>query len=225
MNSQPGNKLTTKVGAIVLAAGSSKRFNGDKRRSILDSGKSLLETSIENAASHFTQTLVVLRSGDSDYARELNNKLENKLADSGISYFCAPDSALGMAHSLGNAISTLKQWQAAAIFLGDMPYLEPETIQTLLTTYEKNGKSQPIVVPVMVGNSEFKSSDIKKPDTKNPEKSKYGHPVIFDQVYFAAIASLEGDVGARAVINANRDRVIEVVLDDSGVIRDIDRKF
>ena len=186
------------IGAIVLAAGSSRRFNGDKRRSILDSGKSLLETSIENAAPHFTETIVVLRSGDSDYAAELSASL----ADSTLSFFCAPGSALGMAHSLGNVISALTDWDAAAVFLGDMPYLKPGTIDKLIDTYKSNAKLQPIIVPVNAGS--------------------YGHPVIFDKDYFDAIAALSGDVGAKAVINANKAKVIEVPLDDSGIIKDID---
>jgi len=187
------------IGAIVLAAGSSRRFNGDKRRSMLASGKSLLRTSIENAASHFTQTLVVLRAEDQEYAEQLGKQLN----DLHVTFFCAPESALGMAHSLGNAISKIERWAAAAVFLGDMPYLKPETIETLLSAYDEHAKSQPIVVPVKAGN--------------------YGHPVIFDQLYFDAISSLKGDVGARAVIKEYSDRVLEVPVDDDGAIKDIDR--
>jgi molybdenum cofactor cytidylyltransferase len=187
-----------KIGAIVLAAGSSKRFNGDKRRSMLDTGKSLLETSITNAAPHFTETIVVLRSGDSDYAAELSSNLNN----STLSFYCAPDSALGMAHSLGNVISTLDQWDAAVVFLGDMPYLKPETIDKLINAYNSNADLTPIIVPVKAG--------------------KNGHPVIFDKAYFDAIVALKGDVGAKAVINANSGKVIEVAVDDSGIIKDID---
>jgi molybdenum cofactor cytidylyltransferase len=187
------------IGAIVLAAGSSRRFNGDKRRSMLESGKSLLVTSIENTTSHFSQILVVLRATDHDYAEELRNAIN----DPKVTFFCAPDSAIGMAHSLANALSTVDRWQAAAIFLGDMPYLKAETINILLKTYEDNAESQPIVVPVVA--------------------SSYGHPVIFDQAYFDAISALEGDVGAKAVIKKHIDRVIEVAVDDDGVVKDIDR--
>ena len=186
------------ISAIVLAAGSSRRFNGDKRRSLLSSGKTLLETSIENAAPHFAQTIVVLRSGDSDYAAELNLSL----ADSTLSFFCASDSALGMAHSLGNVISTFDHWDAVMVFLGDMPYLKSETIENLLKTYSSNTELQPIVVPVKGGD--------------------YGHPVIFDKTYFDAIVALKGDVGAKAVINANKENVVEVIVGDSGIFRDVD---
>jgi molybdenum cofactor cytidylyltransferase len=190
-----------KIGAIVLAAGSSRRFGDDKRKSILDTGKSVLATTIGNVTSYFDQIMVVLRFGDLSYA----NALGEELNDPGITYYCAPDSAQGMAHSLGNAIATISRtedWDAAAIFLGDMPYLQSGTVQLLLETYYKNPKTEPIVVPVRDGS--------------------YGHPVIFHHRYFQEMTELKGDAGARPVIQAHLEQVIEVPTEDPGIERDID---
>jgi molybdenum cofactor cytidylyltransferase len=110
-----------------------------------------------------------------------------------------------MAHSLGNAIATISRaenWDAAAIFLGDMPYLQSGTVQLLLETFDKSPKTEPIVVPVREGS--------------------YGHPVIFHHRYFQEITELKGDTGARSVIQAHLAHVIEVPTKDPGIERDID---
>ncbi|AVB23149.1 hypothetical protein BKM03_16035 [Pseudomonas avellanae] len=47
--------------ALVLAAGRSRRFDGDKRKALLPCGRTLLTASLETAGKVFTQTGVVLR--------------------------------------------------------------------------------------------------------------------------------------------------------------------
>jgi molybdenum cofactor cytidylyltransferase len=51
-----------------------------------------------------------------------------------------------------------------------------------------------------------------------------GHPVGFGKPYYAALAKLEGDEGARAVIAAHRDRIARIDVDDPGVLLDVDAK-
>ena len=186
------------IGAIVLAAGSSRRFGDDKRKFVLDSGKSVLATCIENAVSCFDVVLVVLKFGDHEYANVLKAEFNNP----NITFFCAPDSAKGMAHSLANAISTVKDWDAATIFLSDMPYLTLKTIRLLLAKYAGSAGQEPIIIPTHGG--------------------EHGHPVMFHHRYFSDIEKLEGDKGARPVIQANTDKIIEVPVDDAGTMRDID---
>lgn len=186
------------VGAIILAAGSSRRFGDDKRKTILPTGRSVLATCIENAGACFDEVLVVLRFGDREYANELAQALDRPA----ITFFHAPDSAKGMAHSLANAVATLKDWDAATIFLGDMPFVTTETIRLLVEKYTGSARLEPIILPTY--------------------GSEQGHPVTFHHRYFAAIERLEGDQGARPVIQANRDKIIEVPVADPGILRDID---
>lgn len=186
------------IGAIILAAGSSRRFGDDKRKSVLETGKTVLATCIENADACFDEVLVVLRFGDREYANELSHAFDRPA----ITFFCAPDSAKGMAHSLANAIAGVKDWDAAIIFLGDMPYLTIETIRLMLEKYTDSAGQEPIIVPTHGGEQ--------------------GHPVMFHHRYFTAIEQLEGDQGARSVIQENAAKVIEVPVDDTGILRDID---
>ena len=187
------------IGAIILAAGSSRRFGDDKRKSSLPSGQILLEESIHKAASVIDEVLVVLRFGDKDFSAELTSRINND----DVSYYCAPDSAQGMGHSLANGIAKVKDWDAALVFLGDMPFVQAETVESLLAEYEfRKNKVAPIVIPVRHGER--------------------GHPVLFANEYFAEISALAGDRGAKAVIDAHPDQVFEIEVEDPGVIRDID---
>ena len=186
------------VGAIILAAGSSRRFGDDKRKTTLQNGNMLIENTINIAAKTLDSVLVVLRFGDRAFADELDSKINIP----GISYFLAPDSAKGMAHSLSNAIQKAVDMDAAMIFLADMPYIREETIKKLINAYNANKDLQPIVIPTSNGTP--------------------GHPVIFDKAYFNEIQTLEGDRGARPVVDAHQDKLIQVEIDDPGILRDID---
>ena len=186
------------IGSIILAAGSSRRFGGDKRKSSLPSGQRMLEESIHKAASVMDKVLVVLRFGDLTFAKELENTIDNP----DVEFFCAPDSARGMAHSLANAIHHVKEWQAAMVFLGDMPFVQAETVESILAEYEFRKAHSPIILP-----------------TKDGEQ---GHPVLFCSAYFEEIEKITGDKGARSVVDNHPDNVFTIEVQDPGVIRDID---
>lgn len=185
-----------KIGALILAAGSSRRFGDDKRRSRLPGGERLLETTIANVNPRFAEIMVVLRHGDHYLAEELKKQFR------GLLTYLAPDSALGMGHSLSDGIKQVSGWQASAIFMGDMPFIQPETIELLLDQYSLHESNQPIIVPT--------------------SKGRTGHPVIFSKAYYPELAALTGDEGAKSVVRAYTDHVIQVPCLDSGVLRDID---
>jgi len=185
-----------KIGALILAAGSSRRFGDDKRRSRLPTGERLLEATIANVNPRFAEIMVILRHGDTNLAEELQKQFR------GLLTYLAPDSALGMGHSLANGIQQVPHWQASAIFMGDMPFIQPETIELLLDQHSLHESNQPIIVPTYQGRT--------------------GHPVLFSKAYYPALLTLIGDEGAKSIIRAYADHVIQVPCLDSGVLRDVD---
>lgn len=187
------------IGGIVLAAGSSRRFGDDKRKMALPSGESVIEASINNAIKALDKVLVVLRFGDQAYETELRSRIDSDK----VTYFRAPDSALGMAHSLANAVHEVKDWDAAVVLLADMPYIRPETIGKVIETYNKHVANAPIVYPELDGEP--------------------GHPVLFPHAYFDEIEKLVGDRGAKAIIEEHENKVISLVVEDTGILRDIDK--
>lgn len=87
------------------------------------------------------------------------------------------------------------------VALGDMPLIETATLETLCRTFAAaNGPA--IVFPVMDG--------------------KRGHPVIFDRVFRDELLRLEGDGGAQPVIQRHREAVLDVEVEDAGIVRDVD---
>ncbi|MFK0314414.1 nucleotidyltransferase family protein [Pseudomonas sp. NPDC090233] len=112
------------VVALVLAAGSSVRFGGDKRRATLADGRSLLVHSVERACAVFSDVRVVVRAGERD--EDLGLPADCRIITS-------PEAALGMGHSLAAGAASLadSEAQAVAILLGDMPWIEPATLRRL----------------------------------------------------------------------------------------------
>ena len=82
--------------------------------------------------------------------------------------------------------------------LGDMPWVQGDTLQQLIAAYDDNH----IVVPCYNGET--------------------GHPVIFPSACFGALEKLEGDRGGKAVITANQAIVKQVAVGDPNILKDID---
>lgn len=109
----------------------------------------------------------------------------------------APES--GMANSLASAIARAGSWEGAVIALGDMPYIASQTyIQIQHALSQSN-----IVIPVFEGQR--------------------GNPVGFRKQYFAEIRKLQGDKGAKPLLEKYLEQCVELETDDSGILKDIDR--
>jgi molybdenum cofactor cytidylyltransferase len=117
----------------------------------------------------------------------------------GVRVLRSARSAGGMGLTLADAIAAAPaSWQACLVSLADKPFIRPATarrVRELLTTHE-------IVVPVHVG--------------------AWGHPVGFARCHFSALARLEGDAGARSLVEAERARACFVEVDDPGILADVD---
>lgn len=130
--------LQQEIGIIILAAGQSRRFKGDKRLANLHDGRTLLQSTLASIPSNFTRRLLVLRPGDEQLAEQFSSQWQ----------ICfAKDSAQGLGASLANAINYASTWQGAIIGLGDMPFIQPETYSAL----QKALSQHDIVYPVVEG--------------------------------------------------------------------------
>jgi molybdenum cofactor cytidylyltransferase len=84
--------------------------------------------------------------------------------------------------------------------VGDQPFLDSVTINTLIDQSTKN--PQQIIVPVYNG--------------------KRGNPVIFPSLFRDDLLAIEGDIGGRAVMEKMEERVKLVPLENSIAHIDID---
>ena len=180
------------IGAIILAAGYSRRFGDDKRRATLANGNLVIQQTLEKAGEVFDDVRLILRREDD----EMRALLEPRFPD--VTCFHAPDSALGMGHSLANAATRIDDWDGAFVFLADMPFVNTATLARLKSALTRTN----IVVPTC--------------------NTRPGHPVGFPAGLFDELKRLEGDRGARAIIDAHKDRVLYLAVEDQGVLLDVD---
>lgn len=131
---------STEVIGLVLAAGRSTRFAGDKRRARLADGRSLLEASLDSARQAFAEVWVVLRPDDDAAGLGI---------PPGVGIVRSEQADLGMGHSLAAGIRQLlpSSARAVAILLGDMPWIAAASLHRLAQAADP----QRIVVPWHAG--------------------------------------------------------------------------
>ncbi len=176
---------------ILLAAGFSRRFGADKLMQQLPSGLSVIESAAKNLCSILPQSVAVVRPG--------NTKLEERLQSCGMSVLVNENARLGMGHSIAAGVQATEGAAAWLIALGDMPYIHPETIATIVSA-SKSAES--IVVPVF--------------------ENRRGHPVLFGSAWRHVLSNLSGDFGASPLLEAQRARVTRIRVDDPGIVQDVD---
>jgi molybdenum cofactor cytidylyltransferase len=85
------------------------------------------------------------------------------------------------------------------VALADMPLIAPASLAALVACWRQQDR---IIVPLCAGQA--------------------GHPVIFPARWGDELLVLQGDRGARALLDAHGDDVFTFLTTDSGVLRDID---
>lgn len=176
--------------ALVLAAGSARRFGRDKRWVRLAGGRVMIDEVLARIAAAGLPAKVVLRADDP--ARDEHPWPAPVLT------VAAAEAERGLGASLAAAARQLDDEQPCLICLADMPFIEPETYRRLAAALTDDV----IVAPVCEG--------------------RRGHPVAFAARFLPELRRLDGDRGARALLEAHRGRVVELPVADAGIHRDID---
>lgn len=109
-----------------------------------------------------------------------------------------PDFAAGMSTSVRAGIAALTAADGALVALGDMPWVTPADVAALVAAFARTGG---IVAPAHGG--------------------RRGNPVLWPAHFFAALAELDGDAGAKALLEAHAAEVVRVPC-GPGVLRDAD---
>ncbi|EUJ11566.1 putative MobA-like protein [Methylophilaceae bacterium 11] len=181
---------------ILLAAGFSRRFGTqDKLLQCLPDGRPIALAAAQSLVSAVPVSVAVVR--------EDNHALKALLSAAGLVVIACPQEAQVMADSLSFAVRYASQLTAAqdgfVIALADMPYIAATSIKQVITTMQEGAA---IVVPTYHGQR--------------------GHPVGFSAKFADALTHLQGDQGARAIIQQHQDEVYLLACDDAGVLSDID---
>ncbi len=186
-------KSSRTVGALLLAAGFSRRFGDSKLQTKLASGQTVFAQTLARIATATPNIMVVTRDQLSQVRQDISLQ-----TNCNITTLLCPDSDKGMGHTLAYGMSHIPAWDACLVCLGDMPFITTQTYEKLLSALRSNGIVQPVF------------------------NDQIGNPIGFGSRFYTALQRVTGDTGGRAVVKANRDHIIRIAIDDPAILQDID---
>ena len=189
------------VAAVILAAGEAKRFrrSPDETKLVAElDGKPIVRHVAEAAlASRAHSVLVVTGHAHEQVSSALEGLTLERIHNR--------DPGAGLATSLKLAVHALPSTaRGAVILLGDMPRIAPSLIDRLIDAFDATPVEPLAVVPV--------------------RGERRGNPALIGRGLFAAVRTLEGDKGARDLIAAARENILELTAGDLATEIDIDTR-
>jgi molybdenum cofactor cytidylyltransferase len=193
---EPVPEPSAPVAAVVLAAGASTRMAPHHKLLLADrSGKPMIARVVDNVLSSRARPVVVVVGHRAAEVREA-------LGGRPVRFVAAADFADGLSASLRAGLAAVPaEAQAALICLGDMPMVTGRILDRLIEAWSPD-QGRLIVQPTHRGRA--------------------GNPMLWDRRFFAEMAALDGDAGARSLLARHPDIVADVELDDDSVLRDFD---
>jgi molybdenum cofactor cytidylyltransferase len=186
--------------AVVLAAGSGRRFGGGKLTAPWGEGL-LLDAALASAFAAPVRSVTVVTGADAEAVEAAARGLAQRTGQAErLRIVHAGDHAQGMAASLRAGIASLPlEAEGAFVFLGDMPRI-PYGVLAPLAELILQGHAA--AAPVFAG--------------------RRGHPAVFARALFPDLVALSGDQGARLVLERVGPAVVEAP--DDGVLFDVDER-
>jgi molybdenum cofactor cytidylyltransferase len=173
------------IAGLLLAAGRSRRFGGDKLLAPLR-GRRVIRWSAESLANAVDQLYVVTPPGAHELVRALGG-LDVVLVE-----HIGRDGGLGTSLAAGIAAMTYEV-EAAVVALADQPFVDSAVVARLCDAWRASASQPRAAVPVYRGGR--------------------GHPILFSRSCFAELARLGGDAGARALLDAMGEDLLLLPVD------------
>ncbi len=181
-----------KIAGLILAAGGSSRMGDQNKLLQLIDGMPMVKKVVESCLHSNLSSIYVVLGHDSEW-------INNCISTEGINFVNNEDWRLGMASSINSGIGAMNNdFDGAMILLGDMPYIETKLIDQMIELFQE----YKIVVPVKNG--------------------RQGNPVLFSSTFFNDLQSIDGDKGAKRVIQENFSSVVPTHVMTNAIFRDID---
>jgi len=183
------------IAAVVLGAGRSSRMGGPNKLLAEIGGRPLLRIVVEAALKSRARPVVVVTG----HQRE---RVEAALEGLPIKLVHNPNYAEGLGTSLKAGIAALAaEVDGAIVCLGDMPQVDSAMIDRLIGALDPDNGAL-VAVPSIDG--------------------KRGNPVVWSRRFFPDLMAVEGDVGARYLIGRYPEAVVEVPLNGTAALTDVD---
>lgn len=185
------------VAAVILAAGKASRMGeggGHKLLAEFD-GEPLVRRAAKTALAANVDFVIVVTG-------HRRNEIEAALLELEVTAICNPDYASGMASSLisGYSAATERNIDGVLVMLADMPGVTVRDLNALISSF-RLASGHAIIRAVSRG--------------------KRGNPVILPKSLNDSIMRLEGDVGARYLVETSGTPVIDLDIGDAALL-DVD---
>lgn len=188
---EPGEKVKPKkmvssgkknIVGIYLAAGSSRRMGTPKQSLEMAEGICLGGLALLKALSCAMLERVIVIVRESDTLAWLPEETRHELESGRCRIVACAEASLGMAYSLRMGIQVAEELAAdgAMVILADQPFIETAMLDRLIDAYE---------------------AGVEFDYVASGDKGVPKPPVILGSGMWSAIASLEGDAGARALFH------------------------
>ncbi|WP_405123087.1 NTP transferase domain-containing protein [Pseudomonas sp. M20] len=188
--------MSRSIAVIVLAAGEGSRF---RQVAGADKDKLLADCTGRDGAvrSVIEQVLVNLPAG-LDKRVMVTTEARPQAMRMAQAYGCDVVSieSTGMGDSIAAGVAACTDADGWLIVLGDMPFILSSTIERVVAAIADDAVSVPV------------------------QDGEFGHPVGFGRSFGLGLQGLSGDRGARPLFK--QGRVVEIAVDDPGVLWDID---
>ena len=188
--------MSESIGVIVLAAGQGRRF---RQEAGAERDKLVADCTGRDGAVHSMIEQVLVNLPTSLEKRVLVTTVDRpQVIRMAKAYGCeiVLIESTGMGDSIAAGVAACPQLGGWLIVLGDMPFILPSSIERVVASISDDCISVPV------------------------HEGEFGHPVGFGRSFGPALMALSGDRGAKALFA--QARVVEVVVDDPGVLWDVD---
>jgi molybdenum cofactor cytidylyltransferase len=183
------------VAAVVLAAGRSTRMGGPNKLLAEIAGKPMVRRVAEAALASKARPVLVITGHQAGEVRAALQGLDVGLVDN-------PAFGSGLASSLVAGIGALPPGcSGALILLGDMVLVAPEHLDRLMAAFAPDAGAA-IIVPT--------------------HRRRRGNPVLWGAVFFPELLQLEGDTGAKHLLDAHAADTREIDLGTDAIFADVD---
>jgi molybdenum cofactor cytidylyltransferase len=182
------------IAGVVLAAGRATRFGGNKVV-IPFRGVPIVRRVVERLRAGGVGTVVVVAGAERALVADAIVGLAALVVEN-------PSPEMGLSSSIRVGVEALdRDVRAIVLALGDQPLIDPAVVRALIESWE--GSNAAAVVPIY--------------------RDGRGHPVIFDATLRGALLLLDGDTGARNLLDQLGDRATRLPM-DAAAPRDIDTR-
>jgi molybdenum cofactor cytidylyltransferase len=188
-------KVKPRIGAVILAAGTSSRM-GEAKQLLRLGEATVLDQVVNNVCGSSVDEIVIVLG-------HLAETIKQSIATKSLKVVVNESYGQGMGSSLRVGLSALPaEVGAALIVLADQPFVRSATFDQIIDHYQQT--SAQIVIPTYKG---FR-----------------GNPVLLDRSVFSEVMALQGDIGCRAIFGNHLEGIFKVPVEDVGILLDLDSK-